>query len=118
MDQFATTKIFGTHMVARLTMEREILRQFQRLPVLESSYVGLETMLGMDEDIDYEDFLNGMSVPHTHSSYHPITRISPLLSSCWICFNFSTSDPRTSEKMPGSVHDLMEAKMGIQIVRM
>jgi hypothetical protein len=40
-------------------MEREILSQFHRLPVLESSYVGLETVLGIDEDIDYEDFLNG-----------------------------------------------------------
>ena len=46
-------------MIARLEMEKEILGQFQRLPVLESSFVGLETVLGTDEDIEYEDFLSG-----------------------------------------------------------
>lgn len=52
-------KIFGSHMVARLEMEKEVLSQFQRLPVLESSYVGLETILGTDEDIEFEDYLSG-----------------------------------------------------------
>ncbi len=60
MEQFAVQRIFGTQMVARLEMERQILSNFQRLPALESSFVGLEAVMGTDEDIDFEDYLNGM----------------------------------------------------------
>ncbi|CAJ1455160.1 unnamed protein product [Effrenium voratum] len=39
-------------------MERELLSQFQRLPGLPSSLVGLETVLDMDETIEFEDIMN------------------------------------------------------------
>jgi len=55
---FVVKRIFGTQMAMRFQMERDILSQFKRLPGLTSSFVGLETMLGTDEDIDFEDFLN------------------------------------------------------------
>jgi len=34
-----------------------ILSQVQRLPGLQSSHLGLDTILGRDETIDFEDFL-------------------------------------------------------------
>eukprot|EP00812_Abedinium_dasypus_P014737 NODE_8292_length_390_cov_176.214925.p3 GENE.NODE_8292_length_390_cov_176.214925~~NODE_8292_length_390_cov_176.214925.p3 ORF type:complete len:72 (-),score=31.64 NODE_8292_length_390_cov_176.214925:157-372(-) len=36
-------------------MEREIVSQFQRLPGLQSSMVGLETLLDIDEELTEED---------------------------------------------------------------
>jgi len=79
-ENFALKNTFGSQMVMRLEMEKEILGQFRRLPVLPSSFVGLETMLGTDEDIDFEDYLD---------------------------------DPRNSEITPPSLHNLMEAKLGM-----
>jgi len=35
-----------------------ILSRVQRMPGLTSSLVGLETVLGIDEDIDYPDYLD------------------------------------------------------------
>lgn len=55
-------------MTMRLEMEREVLSKFKRLPGLPSSFVGLETILGTDEDIDFEDYLNGMIAFVVHCS--------------------------------------------------
>jgi len=52
------SNLFGTHLPLRLQMEQQILTQFQRLPGLHSEFVGLETLMGDDEDIQFEDFLN------------------------------------------------------------
>ena len=43
----------------RLKTEKEILSRIQRPPGLPSSFVALETALGKDETIDFEDILNG-----------------------------------------------------------
>ena len=37
----------------------------RRLPGLPNHYVGLETMLGIDEDLDVEDVLSGTSISMT-----------------------------------------------------
>mmetsp|Transcript_86746 Transcript_86746/g.176565 ORF Transcript_86746/g.176565 Transcript_86746/m.176565 type:complete len:149 (+) Transcript_86746:89-535(+) len=50
--------VFGQHAPIRAKMERNILAQFQRLPGLQSSLVGLETVLDMDETIEFEDVFN------------------------------------------------------------
>eukprot|EP00406_Dinophysis_acuminata_P049685 CAMPEP_0179307746 /NCGR_PEP_ID=MMETSP0797-20121207/50797_1 /TAXON_ID=47934 /ORGANISM="Dinophysis acuminata, Strain DAEP01" /LENGTH=136 /DNA_ID=CAMNT_0021017433 /DNA_START=20 /DNA_END=426 /DNA_ORIENTATION=- len=50
--------VFGQHAPIRARMEREILSQFQRLPGLQSSLVGLETVMDMDETIEFEDIFN------------------------------------------------------------
>merc|ERR1711874_168201 len=50
--------IFGQHAPVRAKIEREMLSQFQRLPGLPSSLVGLETVLDMDETIEFEDVFN------------------------------------------------------------
>jgi len=84
-ENFAIKRIFGTQMNMRLEMEKEILGKPKRLPGLPSSFVGLETVLGTDEDIDFEDYL---------------------------------SDPRTSETIPPSTHEMMETSLGIQFLKL
>jgi len=49
--------VYGTHLPMRIKMEMNILSQVQRLPGLRSSHVGMDTILGRDETIDFEDFL-------------------------------------------------------------
>lgn len=48
----------GSHVPLRNKIERTILAQYQRLPGLQSSLVGLEAHLDLDETIEFEDFLN------------------------------------------------------------
>lgn len=50
--------VYGQHAPIRAKMERELLSQFQRLPGLPSSLVGLETVLDMDDTIEFEDIMN------------------------------------------------------------
>jgi len=68
----ALDNIFGTHMPMRLQMEQAILSEFQRLPTLHSDYVGLETMLGIDEDIGFEDFLTDPTSPEYGVDVHQV----------------------------------------------
>merc|ERR550537_487008 len=51
-------RVHGAHAPLRMKMERELLSQFQRLPGLPSSMVGLETVLDMDDTIEFEDIMN------------------------------------------------------------
>lgn len=57
-EMMAKAMIHGMHAPLRLKMERELLSSFQRLPGLPSSLVGLETVLGRDETIEFEDIFN------------------------------------------------------------
>eukprot|EP00437_Effrenium_voratum_P019829 CAMPEP_0181460446 /NCGR_PEP_ID=MMETSP1110-20121109/33344_1 /TAXON_ID=174948 /ORGANISM="Symbiodinium sp., Strain CCMP421" /LENGTH=156 /DNA_ID=CAMNT_0023584995 /DNA_START=8 /DNA_END=476 /DNA_ORIENTATION=- len=50
--------VFGQHAPLKAKMERELLSQFQRLPGLPSSLVGLETVMDMDDTIEFEDIMN------------------------------------------------------------
>jgi hypothetical protein len=45
----------------RLEMEKQILSSFQRLPVLKSSFAGLDTITKKDLEFGFEDYLGGMS---------------------------------------------------------
>lgn len=40
-----------------MRMEQEILSQFRRLPGLDSHFIGLETLAGLDEKIDVQDYM-------------------------------------------------------------
>ena len=52
-------RVQGRHAVFRKRMDTAILRQFRRLPgVGKSEFVGLDTYLGTDTEIDVEDVLN------------------------------------------------------------
>lgn len=53
-------RLYGVAAAMRLKTEKEVLAtQAARLPGLPSSRVGLETVLGTDETIEFEDVLNG-----------------------------------------------------------
>ncbi|EGG20373.1 proteasome maturation factor UMP1 family protein [Cavenderia fasciculata] len=58
LKTFAASNVFGQHMVLHNEIEKQIYSQFKRLPTLNSSMIALETVLGLDEDIDFEDYLN------------------------------------------------------------
>merc|ERR1712060_370406 len=49
--------VYGAHLPMRIKMEMNVLSQVRRLPGLRSSHVGLDTILGRDETIDFEDYL-------------------------------------------------------------
>lgn len=53
-------KIHGVHVPMRIKMDNTILAQQRRPGVagIRQSMVGLETMLGKDETIEFEDYLN------------------------------------------------------------
>eukprot|EP01133_Synstelium_polycarpum_P019012 gene19012-22758_t len=45
-------------MTLHYEIEKQVYSQFRRLPTLQSSMIALETVLGLDEDFDFEDYLN------------------------------------------------------------
>ncbi len=49
--------IYGSAFAMSLSMDRALLAQFQRGPGLESSFSGLDTFLGRDDKIGFEDFM-------------------------------------------------------------
>ncbi|KAI9101386.1 proteasome maturation factor UMP1-domain-containing protein [Phlyctochytrium arcticum] len=62
---------FGLHAPLRLQMEKELVCQPRRIPVLPASNLALSILEGRDMTIDYEDFLGDphmqmdMTDPHT-----------------------------------------------------
>ncbi len=52
-------KIYGSAFASSMEMDRCILKQFQRGPGLVSSFSGLDTFMGRDETIGFEDYLGG-----------------------------------------------------------
>lgn len=57
-------QIYGIHAPVKMLMERRIVAKAEsgRLPVLSSSNLGLEILMGRDETIDFEDFLTGKAL--------------------------------------------------------
>jgi proteasome maturation protein len=51
-------RVYGPGQAMRMRMERAMLAQFQRAPGLPSSFVGLDTLLGRDVKIGFEDVLD------------------------------------------------------------
>ena len=86
-------------MPMRLQMEQAILSEFQRLPTLHSDFIGLETMLGIDEEIGFEDFLTGAAF-YPHPIY-------------FIPCAHSFSQDLTSPEYGVDVHQVMESKLGL-----
>jgi len=58
LRKFTTANIFGSHMMLRMQMDQALLSRFQRLPGLPSEYCGLDTIMNLDEDLGFEDYLN------------------------------------------------------------
>lgn len=55
-------QMYGKHLPMQIRMELDILSQVQRLPGLPNSNLGMETILGRDDKIDFEDYLGGVSL--------------------------------------------------------
>eukprot|EP01122_Echinamoeba_exundans_P005180 TRINITY_DN15349_c0_g1_i1.p2 TRINITY_DN15349_c0_g1~~TRINITY_DN15349_c0_g1_i1.p2 ORF type:complete len:127 (-),score=29.25 TRINITY_DN15349_c0_g1_i1:69-449(-) len=51
----AMANVFGTHMVIRHELEKQILGSFQRLPALRSEFCALETITGRDTEMTFGD---------------------------------------------------------------
>ncbi|KAI8824150.1 proteasome maturation factor UMP1 [Fimicolochytrium jonesii] len=65
-DQLQMTthrQTFGLHAPLRLQMEKAIVSQIRRIPVLPTRNLGLDILEGRDSTIDYEDFLGDPSMP-------------------------------------------------------
>eukprot|EP00871_Galdieria_phlegrea_P001226 jgi/Galph1/2103/GphlegSOOS_G792.1 len=54
--------VSGSHVPLRMEIEQRILSQFHRLPGFETSQPGLDTILGNDETITFEDVFEGVPV--------------------------------------------------------
>ncbi len=52
------SKVYGSAVPMTLMLESKILSQFQRGGGLVSSHIGLENLLGMEDEIDFNDWLN------------------------------------------------------------
>ena len=59
MNLAMVRKTQGIHAALRLMMEKEIASRVGRLPFLPSSNIMLDVVEGRDEDIGFEDILNG-----------------------------------------------------------
>eukprot|EP00003_Mantamonas_plastica_P003231 TRINITY_DN1257_c0_g1_i1.p1 TRINITY_DN1257_c0_g1~~TRINITY_DN1257_c0_g1_i1.p1 ORF type:complete len:120 (-),score=15.03 TRINITY_DN1257_c0_g1_i1:50-409(-) len=79
--------MYGTHFPQRLKMEQYMVSQVQRLPGFKSEFVGLEILLGKNNDIDFEDYLGGMHIsssscfnqsPQTYPIPSPINSKTPV----------------------------------------
>ncbi|KAL0073591.1 proteasome maturation factor UMP1 [Phycomyces blakesleeanus] len=53
---------YGMHAPIRMMMERSLVGKHGRMPVLPSSNLHMDILMGKDETIDYEDFLNDPSL--------------------------------------------------------
>ena len=53
-------KRYGAALALTMQTERAIMNQYKRLPGLKSSNIGLDVVTGRDEEIDFEDILNGI----------------------------------------------------------
>mmetsp|Transcript_55479 Transcript_55479/g.147435 ORF Transcript_55479/g.147435 Transcript_55479/m.147435 type:complete len:151 (-) Transcript_55479:62-514(-) len=77
-EMMAKSVVFGQHAPIRAKMERELMAQFQRLPGLPSSMMGLETVLGLDTTIEWEDVFNreeDAPMPRTVGPNFPVHRV-------------------------------------------
>lgn len=67
---------YGAHVPLRMQMESEILSQYRRLPTLQSSMVGLDTLAGRDTQINISDVFGALSLksasPHTNMAAHGV----------------------------------------------
>ncbi len=52
-------RTYGSHMAMRLATEKSIFNHSRRVQGLESSNISLQTMMGTDGSITFDDFLNG-----------------------------------------------------------
>eukprot|EP01129_Flabellula_baltica_P001867 TRINITY_DN1176_c0_g1_i1.p1 TRINITY_DN1176_c0_g1~~TRINITY_DN1176_c0_g1_i1.p1 ORF type:complete len:123 (+),score=29.42 TRINITY_DN1176_c0_g1_i1:583-951(+) len=55
LHNFTMSSIYGHHMVLRNQMDKAILSQYRRLPILKSEMVGLDTLTKKDISFTFEN---------------------------------------------------------------
>lgn len=65
---------YGMHSVVRMKMERTIVGNSRRLPGMQSSLLGLSTLMDLDDRIEFEDILNveAPDDPRANKTIHDI----------------------------------------------
>ncbi|CAO3642909.1 unnamed protein product [Mucor hiemalis] len=63
---------YGMHAPIKMEMEKSIVEKRQRLPVIPNSNLHLDILLGKDETIDYEDFLNDPAMATESLDLHSV----------------------------------------------
>ncbi|GAA5795329.1 proteasome maturation factor UMP1-domain-containing protein [Helicostylum pulchrum] len=61
---------YGMHAPIKMMMEKSIVEKRQRMPIMPSSNMHLDILMGKDETIDYEDFLNDPSMSTDSIDFH------------------------------------------------
>lgn len=54
--------LHGMHAPIKMAMEQSLVTKARGVSMLPQSNLGLDILLGKDESIDFEDFLNGMEM--------------------------------------------------------
>jgi proteasome maturation protein len=62
---FLMAQTYGSHLPAQIRMELETVAQSKRLPGMPTCNIAMETILGRDETIDFEDYLGMPSMSET-----------------------------------------------------
>lgn len=57
-DMYRVERVYGSHAAWEKRMDRAVLSQARRLPGIPSSFSGLDTIMGRDDKIGFEDFLS------------------------------------------------------------
>ena len=56
------SQVYGSHLPMQIRMELETVAMSKRLPGMPNCNIALETILGRDETIDFEDYLGTPSM--------------------------------------------------------
>ena len=62
---FLMAQTYGSHLPMQIRMELDTVSQSRRLPGMPTSNIALETLLGRDETIDFEDYLGQPALSET-----------------------------------------------------
>jgi len=74
LRKFALANTYGEHMVMRMELEKKMLSTFQRLPVLRSSFAGLQALTGEDVTFNFADsFPDAFDSPKVLGEVHMLT---------------------------------------------
>lgn len=86
-------RTYGSHMAMRLATEKKVMSRMRRLPGLETSSIGVDTVLGTDLSIEFRDYLNSKSFP-------PLPLLTSLHSSSHFFFSLSVHSSTQSSHHP------------------
>ena len=59
---FMMAQTYGSHLPMQIRIELETVAQSRRLPGMKTCNIAMETLLGRDETIDFEDYLGDPSM--------------------------------------------------------